>query len=117
MKEMEHDLSRLAIEIAKKLVHREIKVDKEIIFTLVRVALEKVVQKAPVTVYLNPTDLKLLNAKLEENGCLLGEREIVLKEKSDLSRGDCLLESPYGDIDARISEQFKRIEHNFLTEF
>ena len=117
MKEMEHDLARLAIEIAKKLVHREVNVDEEIILTLVRVALDKVVRKAPVTVYLNPQDYRHLEIKLAETSSLLGEREIILKEKPDLSRGDCVLESPYGDIDARISEQFKQIEHNFIAEF
>jgi len=116
VKEMEQDLIRLAVEIARKLVHREINIDQEIILTLVRVALDKVVQKTPVTVYLSSPDFRFLQARLDEVNHLLGKREIELKENPELGRGDCILESPYGEIDARISEQFKRIEHNLLAE-
>ena len=41
IKAAERDLVELSIEIAKKLVHREIQIDEKIITTLVRVALER----------------------------------------------------------------------------
>ena len=43
--ESETDLVKLAIEIAKKLVHREIQIDERIIIALVRVALEKLTER------------------------------------------------------------------------
>jgi flagellar assembly protein FliH len=115
--ECEKDLARLAIEIARKLVHREVQIDEEIIVTLARVALSKLIQKAPVVLYLNREDHQILTEHFEQNPNLFEGREIELKVKSDLSRGDCLLESPYGDLDARLSEQFKQIEHNLISEF
>lgn len=113
----QQDLVRLAVEIARKLVHRELTVDPEIIVTLVRVALERLSSKAPVVVYLNPEDLKLVEDQLQRNPGLFGERDLVLKPRAELRRGDCQLESPYGNVDASISEQFKQIESGLLSEF
>lgn len=113
----QQDLVRLAVEIARKLVHRELTVDPEIIVTLVRVALERLSSKAPVVVYLNSEDLPRVESQLQRNPGLFGERDLVLKARAELRRGDCQLESPYGNVDASISEQFKQIEEGLLSEF
>lgn len=113
----QQDLVHLAVEIARKLVHRELTLDPEIVITLVRVAVERLSANAPVTVYLNPDDLKVIERRLQEAPDLLGERELVLKSKRELRRGDCRLESPYGNVDATITEQFRQIENGLLSEF
>jgi flagellar assembly protein FliH len=115
IKAAERDLVELAIEIAKKLVHREIQIDENIITTLVRVALERLAVKNGIKVTVNPLDAKILSAELQD---LLGEEGTIdLKTNEDLRRGDCLVESEYGSIDARISQQFKEIEEGLLTSF
>jgi flagellar assembly protein FliH len=115
--ETNRDLVRLAIEIARKLVGREIKIDEEIVITLVQVALKRVNEKASVTVFLNPEDLVVVQAQLKASPQLFSERDLTLKVKEDLKRGDCLLESSFGNVDGRLSEQFNRVEHGLLAEF
>ena len=115
IKATEKDLVELSIEIAKKLVHREIKIDGEIIATLVRVALERLTVKSGIRVVVNPLDSQVLREELKD---LIGEEgSIELKTDDSLKRGDCLVESEYGSIDARISEQFKEIEEGLLASF
>jgi len=110
----EHEVVKLALEVAKKIVHREVQVDPEIIQTLVRVALGHVAAKSPVTVHLNPADY---NFMLERNGgaarCNSGDREMVLVADRSVDRGGCLIETECGDIDARIEEEFREVEHSF----
>ena len=115
--ETNRDLVRLAIEIARKLVAREIKIDEEIVITLVQVALKRVNEKASVTVFLNPEDLMFVQGRLQASPHLFAERDLKLKVKEDLKRGDCLLESSFGNVDGRLSEQFNRVEHGLLAEF
>ena len=55
----EKDLVELALEIARKLVHREIQIDEEIIVTLVRVALERLSALVSGLISLILKDLKL----------------------------------------------------------
>lgn len=115
--EFRKDIVRLAVEIARKLTRREVMMDQEILLTLVRVAMEKVSANAPVVVYLCKEDLKFVENRLSVAADLFGDREIILKMREDLKRGDCIVESPYGSVDARISEQFSRIEQGLLGQF
>lgn len=112
----ERDLVELSIEIAKKLVHREIQIDEKIITTLVRVALERLaVKSGGIKVTVSPLDEKLLREELQ---ALTGdEGSVEIKTDESLRRGDCLVESEYGSIDARISEQFKEVEEGLLASF
>jgi len=115
IKAAERDLVELSIEIAKKLVHREIQIDEKIIATLVRVALERLTVKSGIKVRVNPLDAKILRTEL--NDLISEEGALDLKTDEELRRGDCVVESDYGSIDARISEQFKEIEEGLLASF
>jgi flagellar assembly protein FliH len=117
VKKTEKDLVELSVQIARKLIQREIQIDEEIIVTLVRVALGKLILKNKVTVVVHPTD----HGFLEENvAALQGDKhdvELILRASEELNRGDCLIESECGNIDARISEQFNEIERGLLSGF
>jgi flagellar assembly protein FliH len=117
VRKTENDLVELAMQIARKLIQREIQIDEEIIVTLVRVALGKLILKNKVTIIVNPLDFEFLK---ENMPALQGDKhdvELVLKAGAELNRGDCLVESECGNIDARISEQFNEIERGLLSGF
>jgi len=111
----EHDVVKLALEIAKKIVHREVRIDREIIQTLVRVALSHVAVKSAVTVRLHPADHAFM---LEKRAAALpsgeSEREMVLVADKSIERGGCLIEAECGDVDARIEEEFREVERAFF---
>src|SRR4029434_4121362 len=65
----EGDLVRLALEIAKKVVHREVKVDHEVALTLARVALARLHSRAVATVRLHPDDYAYVISHRERLGC------------------------------------------------
>ena len=103
----------MALEVAKKIIHREIRADEEIIQTLVKVALSHVAEKCPVTVRLCPSDYDFL---LERRAALSQEegRDIVLVADKSIERGGCLIQTACGDIDARIEEEFEEVERAFF---
>ena len=112
----ENDLVELALQIARKLVHREIQIDEEIIVTLVRVALEKLSVNSEITVWVSSQDQEVLQNHLGE---LMsdGDWKVVFKVNQEFKRGDCVVESQYGSADARISAQFQEIEKDLLSKF
>ena len=112
----ENDLVELALQIARKLVHREIQIDEEIIVTLVRVALEKLSVNSEITVWVSSQDQEVLQNHLGE---LVsdGDWKVVFKVNQEFKRGDCVVESQYGSADARISAQFQEIEKDLLSKF
>lgn len=111
--QVEREVVKLAIEVAKKIVHREIQVDKDIIQTLVRVALGHVAEKSAVTVHLNPQDYSYLLGLRDELSQNEG-RDISLLADKSIERGGCLIQTECGDIDARIEEKFREVEQAFF---
>jgi flagellar assembly protein FliH len=111
--QVEREVVKLAIEVAKKIVHREIQADREIIETLVHVALSHVAEKSAVTVHLSPLDYNYL---LEHRAELTQSegRDISLLADQSIERGGCLIQTECGDIDARIEEKFREVEQAFF---
>ena len=78
-------------------------------------ALRKLKSKADVVIRVNLADLELatehtkdLIEKVERVG------KITLMEDSTVDRGGCIIETDFGQIDARISSQLKEIEERVL---
>jgi flagellar biosynthesis/type III secretory pathway protein FliH len=113
--QVEREVVKLAIEVAKKIVHREIQADRDIIQTLVRVALSHVAEKSAVTVHINPIDHSYLMEQRVELSQTEG-RDITLLADKSIERGGCLIKTECGDIDARIEEKFREVEHAFFQE-
>lgn len=106
----ERELVRLALEIAKKIVQREIAVDPDIPLVLARVALARV-QRVAAVVRLHPDDYEYVTARRAQ---LCAEATIEIVADAGVGRGGCVIESARGEIDARIEEQFANIERGFL---
>lgn len=107
----ERDLIRLAVEIAKKIIHREVTVDGEIALTLARVALSRVHNRAVATVRLHPDDHAYVTTRVAR---LEGHGSLELVADASVGRGGCLVQAEMGDVDARIEQQFAEIERGFF---
>ncbi|MBZ5495425.1 MAG: hypothetical protein LAP85_03410 [Acidobacteriia bacterium] len=114
--QVEQGVVKLALEVAKKIVHREVQVDREIVQTLIRVALSHVAVKSAVTIHLHPEDYNFVVAQRAASmRPAENEREMVLLADKSMERGGCLIETDCGDIDARIEEEFREVERAFFS--
>jgi flagellar assembly protein FliH len=113
--QVEREVVRLAVEVARKIVHREIQADPEVIQTLVKVALDRVSGRSVVTVRVNPIDYNFLLDKqrgwAQEEGAA---HEVTLMADKAIERGGCLVQTDCGDVDARIEEGFREVERAFF---
>ncbi|MEP6901837.1 MAG: FliH/SctL family protein [Actinomycetota bacterium] len=109
---LEADLVKLALHIAKKVVGREVTIDREIAFTLVKVSLGKLHNRSVAEVHLNPEDFTFVETH-RENLDFRGSLELV--EDQSISIGGCLIHTETGDIDARIESQFDEIAHGLFN--
>jgi flagellar assembly protein FliH len=113
--QVEREVVQLAVEVARKIVHREIQADPEVIQTLVKVALDRVSGRSAVTVRVNPVDYNFLLDKnrgwIQEQGT---GQEITLVADKSVERGGCLVQTESGDVDARIEEGFREVERAFF---
>ena len=107
----EVDLVEFALEIAKKIVGREVTIDREIAVALVKVSLKKLHDRSIAEVHLHPEDYEYVQAHREKLG-FKGTLDLVAD--SSISLGGCLIHTETGDIDARIESQFDEIAHGLL---
>lgn len=102
----EKDLVELALQIAKKVVHREVTIDRDIALTLVKVSLNKLNNRTLAKVHLNPDELDYVSS--HRDACdFHGGLEFVADRS--VTQGGCLVQTETGDIDARIESQFEEI--------
>jgi flagellar assembly protein FliH len=111
----EREVIRLALEVAKKIIKREVAIDDELVLALVKVALSRVADQALITIRVNPKDRLVIerhNASRADRG-LLSEAVKVIDDPL-IGRGGCVIETESGTIDARIEEQMREIEKGFF---
>jgi hypothetical protein len=107
----ERELVRLAIEIARKIVNREVTTDNDVVMTLTRMALSRLQNRTVARVHLHPDDFVYVNAHLVT---LESNHAIELTSNSSIGRGGCLVQTELGDVDARVEQQFAEIERSLM---
>lgn len=108
----EVDLVNLALEIARKVVRREVTIDKEVALTLVKISLDKLHSRSVAEVRLNPEDYEYVEANREK---LNFRGSLTLVQDSAISQGGCLIHTDIGDIDGRIESQFDEISYGLFS--
>ena len=104
---------RLGVAIAERLLQRTLTIHPEAVIDLVRSALEWSVGADHLSVRLHPADAELVmsaSASLQTTAC--ATLEFVADES--LARGDCIVETPNGQIDARREVLTQRIADELL---
>ncbi len=105
----ERDLVQLALEMARKIVYREVSVDREIALTLARVALARLNARTLAHIHLHPDDY----AHITQSSTFTNSN-VELVSDEIITPGGCLIRTDMGDIDTRIEEQFATLEREFL---
>lgn len=108
---LESEVVELALEIAKKIVAREINTDREVVLAVTRTALTKLHARTLASVHLHPDNLVFVQ---ENRDRLNFHGSLELIEDKSITPGGCLIHTDAGDIDARIESQFDEIAHGLL---
>ncbi len=106
----EADVVQLSLEIARRILHREVSVDPAALSALVRAALEKLASQQICCVRVHPDQEQLVRATLAQLG---RGSEIEIVADVAQSRGGALFETGSGSLDASIETQLREIERGF----
>ncbi len=107
----------LALAIAKKIVCHEIATNKEVVLNVVKKAVKKVVDHGKIMIKISPSDLQFI--KNFDHGSLNfvdNIKNITFEEDKTISNGGCVIETDFGDIEARIEKQFQVVDEAFKYE-
>lgn len=101
-----HEITMLAIEIARSAVGAALRINPELIVTAVTEALALITdENARPTIRVNPADASLLNEHLSP---LLIARGAQLMPDPRVARGGCLIETSKASVDATLQTRWQR---------
>ena len=108
-KTAESDLLKLAIAIARRVLHRELTLDPSSIEGLIRVALEKLESRELCRVRVHPDQEPVIRTLLAR----FSAAPVELIPDPTLQCGDVLFETAHGTLDGSIEAQLQEIERGF----
>ena len=107
---------KLALAISEKVINHEVRVDPGMMLSLVRKAVQKIKESQPIRIKIHPMDFEALKqAGLDTPGLESTCKGFAFQADAALGRGDCLVETRQGHIDAGIHHQLALIEEAFAS--
>lgn len=110
------NIIELSLEIAKKIVHKEIDLDRNLIVSVARDAIKKVGEKEEnVVIKVNPLDYEVMISYIDLLKEQSGLKNVSVELSASISPGGCYIETPIGEVDARLEDQMKEVEDAIST--
>jgi flagellar assembly protein FliH len=112
-RQAETDLVRLALAIAKRVMHRELAIDPDAMQGIVRTALDRLQNREIARLRVHPSHVGPVRSCLEAAG-----RAPALEVTGDpsLNCGDAIFETSLGELDASVDSQLREIERGFADK-
>jgi flagellar assembly protein FliH len=112
----EEQILQLVLAVAEKLIHMEITTNREVIQSVLKAAMRNIVDRENMKVRVHPQDYQyLLEIKSDFLQSFDGIRNIVFEEDSSILRGGAIIETTFGEVDARLDQQYNEIK-SFMTK-
>lgn len=113
LEEARQHVMDIIIQIAKKVTFDTIKVDHDSVAQMVARVIDQLIDKSHIKVNVNPDHLPIVEQYLDK---FLTDsqtiKEISFRADPRVKYGGCFIETPSGDIDARLSSQFEVVEQS-----
>jgi len=115
LEETEQEIISLVLLIAKKVIKVISENQRSVIISNVVQALRKVKGRGNIIIRVNMADLKLTSEHTKDFINLVeGSKSIQIVEDTSVDEGGCIIETDFGEIDARISSQLMELESKIL---
>jgi flagellar assembly protein FliH len=113
IEQTERQMVQLALAVARRVVHREVSIDQDLLLAMARVALQRLGDSATVTVRLHP----------EDHAATAGQQEaqftgtnVTVAADARVPRGGCRIESDFGAMDVGVDAQIQEVARALLGD-
>jgi flagellar assembly protein FliH len=113
----EKETLNLSLAIAEKIVCHEVGINKEVVLNVIKEAFKKVVDHEKIKIKISPSDLRFMEKSEFQFFKIVDDmHRVVFEEHKNISDGGCIIETDWGNIDARIEKQLQVVEEAFKAE-
>lgn len=115
IEESESQLINLVLQISQKVIKVLSENQKNVVINNVIQALRKLKSRGDVVIRVNIADLELTTQHTQDFLKMVEHvKSVTVLEDSTVDKGGCVIETDFGEIDARISSQLQEIEERIL---
>ena len=111
LNELEEDLIKLVVEIYEKIIRKKTEEDSDLIVSLVLNGIEDLDVIDKITIITSKEDYDILEMSKD---IILAKASMIsdldIKYDSTMEKGDCVLETPRGNIDASLKNQLSEVK-------
>jgi flagellar assembly protein FliH len=113
IRQTERQMVELALAVARRVVHREVALDPDLLVAMARVALERLGESGRMTVRLHPEEFAA-TADLARDTWAGSGVQVVADAR--VGRGGCRVESDFGAVDAGVDAQIQELARALLGD-
>jgi flagellar assembly protein FliH len=108
---VEPEIVRLAVNIAEKVVGREVADHPDIVLETIKRSLKRMQEKESLRIRVNPDSLELVREHRDDLiASVDGVQKLEIADDRRVDPGGCIIESRNGNVDARVGTQIREIE-------
>jgi flagellar assembly protein FliH len=106
---------KLALAIAEKVINQEVETRKEVILGVLKGVLRNISETEGMKIRLNPQDFRyMMEVRKDFFQSIDGVRNVVFEEDMSIKRGGAVVETMFGEVDARLESQMEEIRAAML---
>ena len=110
IRQHEKEILELIFAIVKKILHDHVDINENTLKNIVVNALNVTAEKGEIVLKVNPEDFDFVEGLKPDFFTKFKElKSITITSDPSITKGGCLLETPYGDVDATIETQLEKI--------
>ncbi len=113
IRDTERQMVQLALAVARRVLHREVSLDQDLLIAMARVALDRLGESARIEVRLSPEDYE---ATVAARMAAWSGTGVAVTPDSRVPRGGCRIESDFGMVEAGIDAQIQELARALLGE-
>jgi flagellar assembly protein FliH len=115
IKNFENKIAELIINFAEAVIKKEISVNsEEILKNNIKHALNKLVDKSEVTIYVSPENYDFLRENIDKIGKTFEIENLKVHRLDKVSPGGAIVESSFGSVDATTETQINEFKQLIL---
>ena len=114
----EKEILELAVSLAQRVIHHEVRIHNDIILGVIRLATKKILGREQIIIRINSEDMEyVLQNKPKLKDELKDIPQVSFKEDNSVSKVGCIIDTVYGSIRATLEEEFEEFSKHLMEEY
>ena len=107
----EEQILQLVLAVTEKVIHMEVRMNRDVIQSVLKSAIRSIVDRENMKIRVHPLDFQyMMEIKSDFLQNFDGIRNIVFEEDDSILRGGAVIETLFGEVDARLDHQYEEVK-------